>query len=133
MMRYILAAIAILAALAGVGYITQTRGTVVYGVFDGVGVAYEGHYYLIEGNAVKTPANSTILKGKFILWGGYLINGTEVKPKHVMAAFVTNNVIVVTGTIEVVAGEVHKIGNYTVVTGNPARVLVVDGYLYHPK
>jgi hypothetical protein len=42
-------------------------------------------------------------------------------------------VIVVSGGIQVVAGEVHKIGNYTVVTGNPARVFIVDGYLYHPK
>jgi len=133
MMRYILAAIAILAGLAGVGYITSHHNAVVYGVFDGVGMAAEGHYYLIEGRAVKTPVNATILYGKFILWGGYLLNGTEVKPKHVVAAVVTGNVVVVSGGIQVLAGEVHKIGNYTVVTGNPARVLVVDGYLYHPK
>jgi len=133
MMRYILATIAILAGLVGVGYVVQNHATVVYGVFDGVGVASDGHYFLIEGSAIKSPVNATILKGKFILWGGYLLNGTEVKPKHVMAAFVTNNVVVVSGSIEVVAGEVHKIGNYTVVTGNPARVLVIDGYLYHPK
>jgi hypothetical protein len=29
-------------------------------------------------------------------------------------------------------GEVKKVGNYTVVTGNPARVLVINGYVYHP-
>jgi len=133
MMRYILAAIVILAGLAGVGYIVQNHATTVYGVFDGVGVAHDGNYFLIEGSVVKTPVNATVLKGKFILWGGYLLNGTEVKPKHVMAAIVTNNVVVVSGSIEVVAGEVHKIGNFTVVTGNPARVLVIDGYLYHPK
>jgi hypothetical protein len=104
-----------------------------YGVFDGVGVAYEGHYFLIEGRAVKTPANATILYGKFILWGGYLINGTEVKPRHVVASVVTNNIIVVTGYFQALEGEVNRIGNYTVVTGKPARVLVIDGYLYHPK
>jgi hypothetical protein len=133
MMRYILAAIAILAGLAGVGYLTQNHGAVVYGVFDGVGVASEGNYFLIEGRAVKSPVNATILYGKFVLWGGYLLNGTEVKPKHVVAAIVTGNVVVVSGGIQVLVGEVHTIGNYTVVTGNPARVLVVDGYLYHPK
>jgi hypothetical protein len=132
MMRYILAAIAILAGLAGVGYVAQNHKAV-YGVFDGVGIAYEGQYFLIKGSATKTPVNATILRGKFILWGGYLINGTEVNPRHVVLAFVTNDVIVVTGTIEVFAGKVDKIGNYTVITGNPARVLVVDGYLYHPK
>ncbi len=133
MMRYILAAVAILAGLAGIGYIAQNQGKVVYGVFDGVGVAYEGRYFLIEGNAYKSPVNATILRGKFILWGGYLINGTEVIPRHVVAALVAGDVVVVSGTIEVLAGEVHRIGNYTVVVGNPARVLIIDGYLYHPK
>jgi hypothetical protein len=133
MMRYILAAIALLAALAGVGYVAQKHNAVVYGVFDGVGVANEGHYFLIEGRAVKSPVNATILYGKFILWGGYLINGTEVKPRHVVAAVVTSNVVVVSGGIQVLTGEVHTLGNYTVVTGNPARVLIIDGYLYHPK
>jgi hypothetical protein len=46
---------------------------------------------------------------------------------------VANKVVVVVGDIHVLEGEVHKIGNFTVVTGNPARVLVVKGYLYHPK
>jgi hypothetical protein len=133
MMRYILAAIAILAGIAGVGYVVQNNYKVAYGVFNGVGVATEGHYFLIEGKAVKTPINATILYGKFILWGGQLINGTEVKPRHVMAAVVTNNVVVVSGDIQVLAGETQTIGNYTVVTGKPARVLVIDGYLYHPK
>jgi len=133
MMRYILVAIAILAGLAGIGYITQHHGTVVYGVFDGVGVASEGNYFLIEGRAVKTPVNTTILYGKFILWGGYLLNGTEVKPKHVMGAWVAGDVVVVSGGFQVLVGEAHTIGNYTVVTGNPARVLIIDGYLYYPK
>lgn len=132
MMRYILVAIALLAGLAGIGYVAQNH-IVAYGVFDGVGIAKEGKYLLIEGNAFKSPVNATILRGKFILWGGYLMNGTEVKPRHVIAAFVTNNVVVVSGTIEVLAGEVHRIGNYTVVVGNPARVLIINGYLYHPK
>ena len=131
-MRYILVAIALLAGLAGVGYVSQSY-KVAYGVFDGVGVAYEGHYFLIDGQAIKTPVNATVLKGKFILWGGHLINGTEVKPRHVVAAVVTGNVVVVSGDIQVLTGEVHTLGNYTVVTGNPARVLVIDGYLYHPK
>jgi len=133
MMRYILAAIALLAALAGVGYVVQKHNVMVYGVFDGVGVAGEGHYFLIEGKAVKSPVNATILYGKFILWGGYLVNGTEVKPKHVVAAVVSGNVVVVSGGIQVLAGEAHTIGNYTVVVGEPARVLVIDGYLYYPK
>jgi tRNA G37 N-methylase TrmD len=132
MMRYILVAIALLAGIAGVGYLSQSY-KMAYGVFDGVGVAYEGHYFLIDGKAVKTPVNATILYGKFILWGGYLLNGTEVKPRHVTAAVVTSNVVVVSGSIQVLVGEVHTIGNYTVVTGNPARVLVIDGYVYHPK
>jgi hypothetical protein len=132
MMRYVLVAVALLAGLAGVGYVGQNY-KVAYGVFDGVGIAYEGHYYLIEGRAFKTPVNATILYGKFILWGGHLANGTEVTPRHVAAAVVTGNVVVVSGTIEVLAGEVHRIGNYTVVTGNPARVLVINGYLYHAK
>jgi len=132
MMRYILVAIALLAGLAGVGYVSQSY-KVAYGVFDGVGVAYEGHYFLIEGRAFKTPVNGTILYGKFILWGGHLINGTEVKPRHVVVAVVTNNIIVVTGYFQVLEGEVQTVGNYTVVTGKPARVLVIDGYLYHPK
>ncbi len=132
MMRYVLVAVALLAGLAGVGYVSQNFKAV-YGVFEGVGIAYEGNYFLIEGEAYKSPVNATILRGKFILWGGYLVNGTEVKPKHVMAAVVTDNVVVVFGTIEVLTGEVHRIGNYTVVTGNPARVLIVDGYLFHPK
>jgi hypothetical protein len=133
MMRYILAAVALLAALAGVGYVVQKHNVVAYGVFDGVGVAYEGQYFLIEGRAVKSPINATILYGKFILWGGYLLNGTEVKPRHVTAAIVTGNVVVVSGGIQVLVGKVHTLGNYTVVTGNPARVLVIDGYVYHPK
>ncbi len=132
MMRYALVVIALLAGLAGVGYVSQNFKAS-YGVFEGTAIAYEGNYYLIEGDAYKSPVNATILRGKFILWGGYLINGTEVKPKHVIAAFVTNNVVVVSGTIEVLAGEVHRIGNYTVVVGNPARVLIINGYLYHPK
>jgi hypothetical protein len=132
MIRYILVAVALLAGLAGIGYVSQNY-KLAYGVFDGVGIANEGKYFLIEGRAFKSPINATILQGKFILWGGHLINGTEVKPRHVVAAVVTGNVVVVSGIIEVLAGEVHKIGNYTVVTGQPARVLVVDGYLYHPK
>jgi|ADKH01.1.fsa_nt_gi hypothetical protein len=133
MMRYILAAIAILAGLVGIGYVVQSHKVVAYGVFDGVGVAYEGHYFLIEGRAVKSPVNATVLYGKFILWGGYLLNGTEVKPKHVMGASVVGDVVVVSGNVQVLVGEAHTIGNYTVVTGNPARVLIIDGYLYHPK
>ena len=133
MIRYILAAIAILAGLAGIGYVVQSHKVTTYGVFDGVGVAYEGHYFLIEGRAVKTPVNATILYGKFVLWGGYLLNGTEVKPKHVMGAWVAGDVVVVSGGFQVLVGEAHKIGNYTVVTGNPARVLIIDGYLYYPK
>jgi hypothetical protein len=131
MMRYILVAIALLAGIAGVGYLSQSY-KMAYGVFDGVGVAYEGHYLLIDGRAFKSPVNATILNGKFILWGGYLINGTEVKPRHVVATVVTSNVVVVFGNIQVLTGEVHTIGNYTVITGNPARVLVINGYLYHP-
>jgi hypothetical protein len=132
MMRYILVAVALLAGIAGVGYISQSH-KMAYGVFDGIGVAYEGHYLLIDGRAVKSPVNATILYGKFILWGGYLINGTEVKPRHITASVVTNNIIVVTGYFQVLEGEVNTLGNYTVVTGRPARVLVIDGYLYHPK
>jgi hypothetical protein len=133
MMRYILAAVAILAGLAGIGYMVQNHNMVAYGVFEGVGIAYEGNYFLIEGRVAKTPINVTILYGKFILWGGYLLNGTEVKPKHVTLEVVSGNVVVVSGRVEVLAGKVHTIGNYTVVVGGPARVLVIDGYLYHPK
>jgi hypothetical protein len=132
MMRYILAVIALLGGLAGVGYVSQNV-KVSYGVFEGTAIAYEGNYYLIEGDVFRSPVNATILRGRFILWGGYLINGTEVEPKRVTAAVVAGDVVVVAGTIEVLAGEVHRIGNYTVVTGNPARVLIVNGYLYHPK
>jgi hypothetical protein len=132
MMRYILVVVAMLGGLAGVGYVSQNFKAS-YGVFEGMAIVYEGNYYLIEGDAYRSPVNATILKGKFILWGGYLINGTEVKPNRVTAAVVTGNVVVVVGTIEVLVGEVHRIGNYTVVTGNPARVLIVDGYLFHPK
>jgi hypothetical protein len=132
MMRYILVAVALLAGLAGIGYISQIQSKVAYGVFDGVGIAYEGRYYLIEGKALKSPINATILQGKFILWGGYIINGTAVSPRHVAAVVVTHDVVVVSGDIHVLAGDVRKIGNYTVVTGNPARVLVINGYLYHP-
>ncbi len=132
MMRYILVAVALLAGLAGVGYVSQNFKPT-HGVFEGTAIAYEGNYYLIEGKAYKSPVNATVIQGKFILIRGYLVNGTEVKPRHVVAAVVTNNVIVVVGNIQVMAGEVHRIGNYTVVTGNPARVLVIDGYLYHPK
>jgi len=132
MMRYILVAVALLAGLAGIGFVAQHH-KMAYGVYEGMGVAYEGKYLLIDGQAIKTPVNATVLKGKFILWGGYLINGTEVKPRHVVAAVVTGNVVVVSGGIQVLTGEVHTLGNYTVVTGNPARVLVIDGYLYHPK
>jgi hypothetical protein len=132
MMRYILVAVALLAGLAGIGYIGQSQGKPAYGVFDGMGIAYEGRYYLIEGRTVKTPVNATLIQGKFILWGGYLINGTAVSPRHVVAVVVTNDVVVVSGDIQVLAGNVQKIGNYTVVTGNPARVLVINGYLYHP-
>jgi hypothetical protein len=49
-----------------------------------------------------------------------------------VAAVVTGDVVVVSGNIQVLAGEVHKIGNYTVAVGKPARVLIIDGYLYHP-
>jgi hypothetical protein len=132
MMRYILVAVALLAGLAGIGYVAQNQ-KVVYGVFDGMGVAAEGKYFLIEGRVIKSPVNASIIQGRFILWGGYIINGTEVRPRHVVAGVVTGNVVVVAGDIQVLAGEVQKVGNYTVVTGNPARVLVINGYLYHPQ
>ncbi len=132
MMRYILVAIALLGGLAGIAYIGQNH-KVSYGVFEGVAIAYEGHYYLIEGRVLKTPVNGTILQGKFVLWGGYLINGTEVSPRYVTATFVSGDVVVVSGTIEVLSGKVDTLGNYTIVTGNPARVLIINGYLYHPK
>jgi hypothetical protein len=131
MMRYILVVVALLAGLAGIGYVAQNY-KMAYGVFDGVGVASEGKYFLIEGRVFKSPVNATIIHGRFILWGGHIINGTEVKPRHVVAAVVTSNVVVVDGDIQVLAGEVKKVGNYTVVIGNPARVLVINGYLYHP-
>jgi hypothetical protein len=131
MMRYILAAIAILAGLAGIGLVAQNY-KVAYGVFDGVGIASEGKYFLIEGRVFKSPVNASIIYGRFIIWGGHVVNGTEVKPRHMVAAVVTGNVVVVTGDIQVMVGEVKKVGNYTVVTGNPARVLVINGYVYHP-
>jgi hypothetical protein len=131
MMRYILVVVALLAGLAGIGFVAQHH-KVVYGVYEGVGVAYEGHYFLIDGQAVKSPVNATVLKGKFILWGGYLINGTEVKPSHVKAAVVSGDVVVVVGEIEVLTGEVSTFGNFTVVRGKPAKVVVIDGHLYHP-
>jgi hypothetical protein len=131
MMRYILVAVALLAGLAGIGYVAQNQ-KVAYGVFEGIGIAYEGNYFLIEGRVFKSPVNATVLHGKFILWGGYLINGTEVKPRAVTAAVVTGDVVVVAGNIQVLVGEVKTVGNYTVVTGNPARVLVINGYIYHP-
>jgi hypothetical protein len=134
MMRYILAAIAILAGLAGVGYVAQHGPKPVYGVFDGTAIAAEGHYFLIEGRVFMNPlVNATLVHGKFVLWGGYLLNGTEVKPRHVVAELVRGKVVVVVGNIQVLEGEVYKMGNYTVVVGNPARVLVINGYVYHPK
>jgi hypothetical protein len=134
MMRYILVAVALLAGLAGVGYIALHSPQPVYGVFEGTAVSAEGNYFLIEGRAFKSPiGNATLLHGKFVMWGGYLLNGTEVKPRYVSSAIVANNVVVVSGTIEVLEGKVHRLGNITVVTGNPARVLVINGYLYHPK
>jgi len=134
MMRYILVAVALLAGLAGVGYIAQHGLKPTYGVFEGTAIAAEGNYFLIEGRAFKNLlTNATLLHGKFVLWGGYLLNGTEVQPRYIALAIVTNKVVVVVGNIQVLEGEVHKLGNFTVVTGNPARVLVVSGYLYHPK
>jgi hypothetical protein len=135
MMRYILVAVALLVGLVGVGYVAQNHGLKpAYGVFEGTAVGTEGNYFLIEGRAFKSLiSNATVLHGRFVLWGGYLLNGTEVKPRYISAAIVTNNVVVVSGTIEVLEGEARKLGNFTVVTGNPARVLVVSGYLYHPK
>jgi hypothetical protein len=134
MMRYILAAVALLAGLAGVGYIAQHGPTPVYGVFEGTAVSVEGNYFLIEGRAFKSPVgNATLLHGKFVLWGGYLLNGTEVEPVYANLLIVTGKVVVVTGDIQVLEGEVRKLGNFTVVTGNPARVLVINGYVYHSK
>jgi hypothetical protein len=134
MMRYILVVVALLAGLAGVGYVAQHGSKSSYGVFEGTAVSAEGKYFLIEGRAFKSLiGNVSVIHGKFVLWGGYLLNGTEVKPRYISAAIVANNVVVVSGTIEVLEGEVHRLGNITVVTGNPARVLVVSGYLYHPK
>ena len=135
MRQYILVAIVLLAGVAGISEIGKSTeaNKVLYGVFDGMGIAAEGRYYLIEGKTVKTPVNATIIQGKFILWGGYLINGTEVRPKRMVAAVVTNNVIVVSGNIQVLAGEVQTLGNYTVVRGNPARVLIIDGRVYYPQ
>ena len=131
MMRLILATVALLAGLAGVGYLAQSQKPV-YGVYSGIALVYEGSYYLIEGTAQRTLANATILNGKFILLGGYLINGTHVEPRHMISTYVNNDVIVVTGSIQVVSGEAKTVGNYTVVTGNPARVFVINGYVYHP-
>jgi hypothetical protein len=134
MIRYILVAVALLAGLAGVGYIAQHGPKPVYGVFEGTAIAIEGNYFLIEGRAFKSLiGNATLLHGKFVMWGGYLLNGTEVKPRYVSSAIVINDVVVASGTIEVLEGKVHKLGNFTVVTGNPARVLIVSGYLYYPK
>jgi hypothetical protein len=136
MMRYIhiLAVVALLVGLAEVGYIAQYGPKPVYGVFEGTAITTEGHYFLIEGRAFKSLlVNATLLHGKFVLWGGYLLNGTEVRPRYITSAIVTNKVVVVVGDIRVLEGEVHKLGNFTVVTGNPAKVLVVSGYLYHPK
>ena len=133
-MRYILVAVALLAGLAGVGYIAQHGLKPAYGVFEGTAIAAEGKYFLIEGRVFKNLlTNATLLHGKFVLWGGYLLNGTEVQPRYITSTIVTNKVVVVVGNIQVLEGEVHKLGNFTVVTGNPARVLVVSGYLYHPK
>ena len=131
MMRLILAVVALLAGLAGVGYLAQSQEPV-YGVYSGIALVYEGYYYLIEGTAQRTLVNATILNGKFILLGGYLINGTHVEPRHMISTYVNNDVIVVTGSIQVVSGEAKTVGNYTVVTGNPARVFVINGYVYHP-
>ena len=134
MMRYILVVVALLAGLAGVGYVAQHGPKPVYGVFDGTAIASKGHYFLIEGRAFNSPiGNVTLLHGKFVLWGGYVLNGTEVKPVYVNSHIVTGKVVVVAGNIQVLAGEVHKLGNFTVVTGDPARVLVVSGYVYYPK
>jgi hypothetical protein len=56
MLRYILIAVALLAGLAGVGYIAQHGPKPVYGVFEGTAISTEGHYFLIEGRAFKSPA-----------------------------------------------------------------------------